>query len=165
MPYQYYQNNFPYQYPQYPQYSYPQYQTQAMPQSVQQPVNQQPQPVQQQPMPQIQNGGFVSVHDEMEARNYPVAPGNSVTFKDETAPYVYTKTQGFSQLDRPQFIKYKLLREDDAAEVVETAEVEHEQYALKSDVEAITSQIKDLRSDVDALYVKKPARKKEETED
>ena len=55
--------------------------------------------------------GFVPVRGELEARNYPIAPGNSVTFKDETAPYIYTKTMGFSQLDRPIFEKYKLIKE------------------------------------------------------
>lgn len=68
-------------------------------------------PSNQQPL-QIQNGGFISVRSEQDARNYPVAPGNSVTFKDETAPYVYTKTMGFSQLDRPIFEKYKLIKEE-----------------------------------------------------
>lgn len=71
---------------------------------------QQPMP-QQQPL-QIQNGGFISVRSEQDARSYPVAPGNSVTFKDEMAPYVYTKTMGFSQLDRPIFEKYKLIKEE-----------------------------------------------------
>ena len=65
----------------------------------------------QQPMQQIQNGGFVSVRNEIEAMNYPVAHGMSVTFKDETAPYIYTKTMGFSQMDRPTFEKYKLVKE------------------------------------------------------
>ena len=58
-----------------------------------------------------QSSCFVSVRSEDEARNYPVAYGNSVTFKDETSPYVYTKTMGFSQLDRPIFDKYKLVKE------------------------------------------------------
>ena len=164
MPYQYYPNNFPYQYPQYPQYQYPQYQIPTQPQPVQQPVVQQPTQVAQ-PTQQIQNGGFVSVHDEEEARNYPVAPGNSVTFKDESAPYVYTKTQGFSQLDRPQFVKYRLVRESDEEFSEKTVEETGNVYALKSDVDAIASQIKDIRSDVDALYVKKPVRKKEEGDD
>ena len=62
--------------------------------------------------PQIQNNGFVMVRSEMEARNFPVALGNSVTFKDETAPYIYSKTMGFSQLDRPIFEKYKLVKEE-----------------------------------------------------
>jgi hypothetical protein len=61
---------------------------------------------------QIQNGGFVSVRSIAEAQNYPVAPGNSVTFKDENAPYVYTKTMGFSQLDRPTFEVFRLVKEE-----------------------------------------------------
>ena len=61
---------------------------------------------------QIQNGGFVLVRTEQEARTYPVAYGNSVTFKDESAPYIYSKTMGFSQLERPVFEKYKLVKEE-----------------------------------------------------
>ena len=89
---------------------YQQYQS-----SFQQQIQNQPnfQQSQQQIQQQIQNGGFVSVHNENEARNYPIAPGNSVTFKDENAPYVYTKTQGFSQLDRPVFEKYRLVKEEE----------------------------------------------------
>ena len=62
--------------------------------------------------PQIQNGGFVMVRSEAEARNYPIAYGTSITFKDETAPYIYSKTMGFSQLERPIFEKYKLVKEE-----------------------------------------------------
>ena len=71
---------------------------------------------------QTQNNGFVSVRSEAEARNYPVAYGNSVTFKDETAPYVYTKTMGFSQLDRPIFDKYKLVKEETGDPIPEPKE-------------------------------------------
>ena len=66
---------------------------------------------------QNQSNGFVSVRSEEEARNYPVAYGNSVTFKDETSPYVYTKTMGFSQLDRPIFDKYKLVKEESSEQI------------------------------------------------
>lgn len=55
---------------------------------------------------------FVCVRNEMEARNYPIAFGTSITFKDETAPYIYTKTMGFSQLDTPRFEKFRIVRED-----------------------------------------------------
>lgn len=71
-----------------------------------------------QPMQQLgqnlptQQSQFVMVRSEMEARNYPVGFGNSVTFKDETAPYVYSKTMGFSQLDKPIFEKYRLVKEE-----------------------------------------------------
>ena len=109
----------------------------------------------QQSQQQIQNGGFVSVHNENEARNYPIAPGNSVTFKDENAPYVYTKTQGFSQLDRPVFEKYRLVKEEDyqpqqIAQNAPTSAEKTEQasnidYALKSDLRALWGEIEALK--------------------
>ena len=65
----------------------------------------------QQNQPPQQNG-IIIVRSEEEARNYPIAYGNSVTFKDESSPYVYTKTMGFSQLDKPVFEKFKLVKEN-----------------------------------------------------
>jgi len=53
---------------------------------------------------------FVNVRSEAEARNFPVGFGNVVCFKDESAPYIYTKAMGFSQSDKPVFEKYR--RED-----------------------------------------------------
>lgn len=144
-------NNFysPYQnvYNPYQQYQ-PSFQQQMQNQSNYQ---QSQQPIQQ----QIQNGGFVSVHNENEARNYPIAPGNSVTFKDENAPYVYTKTQGFSQLDRPVFEKYRLVKEEEyqpqqVAQSAPTSAENTEQannidYALKSDLRALWGEIEELK--------------------
>ena len=90
----------------------------------------------QMPM-QNQNNGFVSVRNEMEARNYPVAYGNSVTFKDETAPYVYTKTMGFSQLDPPVFEKYKLVKEE--------AEAPKSEDGLRTELDSIWQAINELK--------------------
>lgn len=87
---------------------------------------------------QIQNGGFVSVRSEQDARAYPVAIGNSVTFLDETSQYVYTKTMGFSQLDRPVFKKYKLVEE----------KIEEE---ASDDLGDVRSDIKKLWSEINAL--------------
>lgn len=131
---------------------YQQYQPNFQQQMQNQPNYQQSQqPIQQ----QIQNGGFVSVHNENEARNYPIAPGNSVTFKDENAPYVYTKTQGFSQLDRPVFEKYRLVKEEEhqpqqVAQNAPTSAENTEQasnidYALKSDLRALWGEIEALK--------------------
>lgn len=106
------------------------------------PYQQQYQQIQQQPM-QIQNGGLVSVRGIDEARNYPVAPGNSVTFKDETSPYVYTKTQGFSQLDRPVFEKYRLVKEEDVSIPVEKPE-----YALKTDITSLREELAEIRKEL-----------------
>ena len=131
-----------------------------------------PQAQNQQTQPQIQNGGFIQVHNEDEARNYPIAPGNSVTFKDENAPYVYTKTMGFSQLDRPIFEKYRLVKEDDmptqnspvSAEIAQQAN--NIDYALKTDLTALKTEIDVLKQRIEELTAKKPATKvkNEETE-
>ena len=65
-----------------------------------------------QPQQQIQDGGFVYVQNEDEFIKYPVAHGYSVTFKNETAPYLYKKTLGFSLLDTPILEKYRLVKEE-----------------------------------------------------
>ena len=82
---------------------------------------------------QIQNGGFVSVRSIEEAFNWPVAPGNSITFKDENQPFVYTKTKGFSPLEQPIFERYRLVKVEEPQKPSETvtepfdarAEVKH----------------------------------------
>ena len=113
--------------------------------------------IQPQPTQQIQNNGFVSVRNEMEARNYPIAPGNSITFKDENAPYVYTKTMGFSQLDRPSFEKYKLVKEDVMEEqIIENKDIEN----LKSEIEKLWGEINEIKSH-DEKPVQNTRRKKD----
>ena len=67
--------------------------------------------IQQQPQ-QIQNGGYMTVRSEDEARNYPIALGNSMTFFNEREPYCYKKTMGFSPLDRPTFERYRIIKEE-----------------------------------------------------
>ena len=95
MPYPYYQN-----YPYYPQ-------QQAAPTN-----------------PPSQNVGFVSVRNIEEVKTYPVAPGNSVMFKDETAPYIYTKTMGYSQLDRPVIERYRFVKENEPEEPKATQRIQ-----------------------------------------
>lgn len=145
-------------------YGYPQ---NYYPQAMQAPQMPQPQP-QQIPtaVPQIQNGGFVSVRTEDEARNYPVAQGMSVTFKNETAPYIYTKTMGFSQLDRPIFERYKLVKEQDMP-----VEAPKSPDKPEIDVEAINVSINNLKAEMGQIWGEidglkelarsKPATKKE----
>ena len=143
------------------------------------PVNsiyQQPAPMpqmqaQQQPQ-QIRSGGIVSVSGEDEARRYPVAPGYTVTMRDETGPYLYEKTMGFSQLDQPIFRKARIVFEDDA----QTAKEKQEQpstpavvYAELSQLEAlrdaVAADLNALRSMVETLAEqKKPASRKKEAD-
>lgn len=117
-------------YPYYPQnYNFPQYQTQ--------------QPIQQ----QIQNGGFVRVMSEDEARNYPVAPGYSVTFIDDTATYCYTKTAGFSQFDKPKFEKYRLIKENSPENGVSPeGDKDTPEYALKADLDKLRAEFKKFKT-------------------
>lgn len=129
----------------------------AFQQPVQQTVPQQTQQMQQ-PIPnQIQNGGFVTVRSEAEARNYPVAPGNSVTFKHETAPYCYVKTLGFSQFEAPRFEKYKLVKEEDE-QYVPTDGGESPSFATKAELGAVVDVVKSIdgiiggiKSDIEAM--------------
>lgn len=154
---------YPYQQQIQPNYNY---QQQAYPQAQMQMTAQN-----QQTQPQIQNGGFIQVHNEDEARNYPIAPGNSVTFKDENAPYVYTKTMGFSQLDRPIFEKYRLVKEEDIQTQNQPVNAPSPQavnmidYALKTDLTALQEEIDVLKQRIEELTAKKPATKaKKESE-
>ena len=133
----------PFQYQQYQQY--PQYQNfQQMPQ--------QPQ--------QIQNGGFISVHNIQEAINYPVAPGNSVTFKDENSPYIYVKTKGFSQLEEPTFKKFRLIEESDTQTQESVTGTSNEQavnymeFAKTSDITALWNEIEMLKKQITELTAK-----------
>lgn len=112
---------------------------------------QQPYPSYQQTVPiqqplQIQNGGFITAPSEEYARNYPVAQGTRVVFKDENLPYIYIKTVSFSLTDPPLFEKYERIEEkpapaesapnkalDDIAATI--AELKRDVSSLKSEIE------------------------------
>lgn len=136
-----YNNQFPIGYqPYYPQY--------------QQPIQQNNQTV--------QNGGFVSVQNEAEARNYLVAQGTSVTFRDESAPYIYTKTMGFSPLDRPVFEKFKLVKENaqeggenpvDNVEYIRKSEYENEKadFIHKSEFDKLKKEFEKFKKKIEGM--------------
>lgn len=129
----------------------------------------QPQP-QQNITPQQTQNSFITVSSELEARNYPVGPGNSVTFKDETAPYIYTKTMGFSQLDQPVFDKYKLIKEEQ-----EKVEVKQENEELKKlreeikmtddDLDELREELKNLWGEINVLKSKRSAKREKDGDD
>lgn len=188
-----YNNGYPATYPQmYPQYPQPvqnigQYQNGV--QNLGQ-IQQNMQPnmqslatnLQQNQQLQVQNGGWVSVPSEDVARNYPVAPGNSVSFKDENRPYVYVKTMGYSQLDRPVFEKFRLVKESDSIEGSESVpnsavsatggetpaydakgEIERiwkELEAYKLNMDNLEGDMEEMRSDIAGLFAKKTEVKK-----
>lgn len=126
---------------------------------------------QQQPAPQqIRSGGIVSVANEDEARRYPVAPGYTVTMRDENGPYLYEKTMGFSQLDQPIFRKARIIFEDDvtATQNVQEQPVPQpepaEPYATLAQLEAlrdaVSAELKNIRSLIPEQKETKPAIKR-----
>lgn len=147
---------------------------QAVPQTMPQQV--QPTPMsgasqQQAPAgPAPVQGGFVRVQSEQEARAYPVAPGNSITFIDESRPYCYTKSVDMSQLDRPKFDRYRLVKEEDApATSAQDAPVRLENgpqahdapgvgklsdYALKTDLGPLWAEIEVLKRRIETTKAK-----------
>lgn len=107
---------------------------------------------------QIQNGGFISAPSIDYARNYPVAPGNSVTFKDENKPYIYTKTLGYSQLDQPIFEKYRLIKEeDDVVKVQDSEEITEPipvvEYFSKEESDILKAEIENSKIEIENLKV------------
>lgn len=170
-----YNNGFPMNYQYYQQPVMQQPQQMFTPQQV---VPQQMQQVQQPQQYPVTQSGFVRVRNENEARMYPVAPGNSVTFIDENNPYAYTKTVNMGQLDRPIFEKYRLVKEDDTAPVEatqkpgETTTMDLSGYATKADVaafrgelEAFKNDIETFRGDLYGIAGKKKPMKKESVPD
>lgn len=84
-----------------------------------------------------------------DARNYPVAPGNAITFFIEKQPYVCTKQLGKAALDQPVFRKWKLTEEtdDDTAPDV-TDEIKNDGYVCKEEHE---KEISSLNNRIDKL--------------
>lgn len=156
-----------------PNQYYQQMQNPAMMQQSQQMQQaQQNQPVQQMQQPTIQQSGFVLVQSEQEARAYPVAPGNSITFKDESQPYCYVKTMGFNQLDRPTFERYRLVKEDATPEARESptthehiSPAKNAAYATKEDLEAIRDELDALKEKLKAQTEKKTVKARKVTEE
>ena len=111
--------------------------------------------------PQIRSGGIVTVANEDEARRYPVAPGYTVTMRDETKPYLYEKTMGYSQLDQPIFRKARLVFEDDTPQTQESAPTPEKSpeptpvYAELSQLEAlkasVSEELQNLRKMIDNI--------------
>ncbi len=125
-------------YPYYPQYYQPQ-------------MNQVPQmPTQN---PNQGRSDFVVVRSEDEARNYPVAFGNTVTFKHESEPYMYTKTMGVSQLDRPIFERYKLIKEQIPETPIEPKTED------SGSIEKLQNEIKSLWKEIENLKKKNVTKK------
>lgn len=143
---------------------YPMYYVPPIPQNMgmgigmQNQMQQQAQPIQpvqsNQPIQQAEqnkqiiqsSSDFIKVKNIEEAKNYPVAPGHCVSFQDENAPYIYTKTMGFSQFDRPRFEKIRLVKETEDEEL-NTEETVVEKETKEGSSESFTPVV-DIESNI-----------------
>jgi hypothetical protein len=113
---------------------------------------------QQTQLNQVQNTGLVSVRSMEEAYNYPVAPGNSITFKDETQPFVYTKTKGFSPLEQPVFEKYRLVKVDESQNVAQNMPKTPETgFDAQKQVKLLWEEVNALKSKIEGVNDDKSA--------
>ena len=97
---------------------------------------------------QIQNGGFIPTPSEGYARNYPVAPGNTVIFKDENAPYIYIKTKSLNPMEDPTFDKYRMEKEE-LNTMPAVADKQPASFVSQQEFEELKTQVMMLRKSVD----------------
>jgi hypothetical protein len=130
------------------------------------------QPIQQ--AQQIQDGGVVCVKDETAARNYPIAPGVSMTLIDEPRQHLFIKTMGFNQLEKPVFKKFQLIPENEnngdlSGGISEAVKDTNED--LKPQIELLQREIEGIKAEIEKLKAEKPKKKiaaklaREENED
>ena len=101
-----------------------------------------------QPTQQIQSGGFMVIPNEDMVRNYPVAPGNCVTFKIEGKPVVMEKSMGFSQLESPRIEKYRLVKEENEP----IQKPSYEPHTEDFNAETINSTLDELKAENEAIW-------------
>ena len=108
----------------------------------------------------VQNQGtvFTPVHGDIEVLNSPVAPGNTVYFKHETEPFVYTKSMGMSQFEVPKTKKYKLEEVEMDSNVVNTPTIQNNEpikpqpkYLLESDIKPILDELSQCKEELKNL--------------
>lgn len=142
----------------YPQYYYPaNYPTSSLTQPSQ------PQ-IQPQVQPPIQNGGFVTVRSEEEAKSYPVGQGMSVTFKIEGKPIVIEKSMGYSQFETPKIDRYRLVKEEHEEQPIMAQNEPKKEQAEDSAIDDLKAEIEALWKEIETLK-KKPVSKKKEVSD
>ena len=88
---------------------------------------------------QNQMNQIMKIQNEASAMSFPLAQGQSMTFIDETKPFIYVKTMGLSQFEKPRFEKYKI--EKVQTEQVNDIDVKTEIIELKKQIEELRGKI------------------------
>lgn len=98
---------------------------------------------------QIVYGGMIPVSSIEEVLKYPVEPGVCVHFKDTTEDYIYTKTQGFSQMEKPTYEAYHTERVDFESLLPVNKKLAN--YATVEQVSDLTAVISQLTKEIATL--------------
>ena len=117
-------------------------------------------PAQQQP--QYQSGGFMVIPSEDMVKNYPVAPGNCVTFKIEGKPVVMEKSMGFSQFESPRIDRYRLVKEE--PEEVKEEDNVNDYDEIRTDIDKLWGAIDEIKSTIEKP-TEKPATTRRKKDD
>ena len=112
--------------------------------------------------PQYQSGGFMVIPSEDMVKNYPVAPGNCVTFKIEGKPVVMEKSMGFSQFESPRIDRYRLVKEE--PEEVKEEDSVNDYDEIRTDIDKLWGAIDEIKSTIEKP-TEKPARRKKDDGD
>lgn len=95
---------------------------------------------------------YIFARDKAEAESWPIAPGNTLVFRDQNGNYFYSKSLGFGPNEKPTFITFK--REDFVEQSQETGTIEQnplldqiERYKSSTDLEIVNlkNAIEDLK--------------------
>lgn len=146
---------------------YPQYQNGAVPdmlnqykgqyqqmQMMQQPVQQMPTMTQSTP-----TNDLLFVLNETEATAYPVAPNNSVTLWDKNKDTVYIKSVNMHGVPSMRILDYVERTADNAPKTPEKHECQcGKDFVRKEDFDALQSEMNALRSELDELKAKPKAK-------
>ena len=100
---------------------------------------------------QPQQASFIRVQNEQQAREWPIAPGNSMTFIDDNNPYCYTKSMGMSQFDIPVFKRFRLTEEivqNTQEEPPNTPQVNLSEYMTKAEFEPFKSLLERIEKEL-----------------
>lgn len=99
-------------------------------------------------MPQVQDNVIIPVQNEQEARNYLVAPGHSVNFKDENKPMVFYAKTVISQFEPPIFKIFDMVERTPESPVnapQHTQTMDLSIYATKDEIQAVQKELQALK--------------------
>ena len=123
---------------------------------VQPPAMQTPQQMQAVQPVQAAQSGIIWVSGEQEASMYPIAPNSAVTLWSQSEAVVYLKQADAS--GKPTMRTYDLVERTGAPSP-------GQDYATKADLDSMGETIAAMRRDIDALYSRRRAARKEDSDE